>query len=307
MSLKSFLTYLLIFLSLSFCSIKVYAEDQPNDIYIEVKNIDYTNYFLNADIKINLNIEASSEFTYLVLPIKNNSNMNFYIEPNSKKETILFGYLERDGSFIAQFSPSNQSAKYFLTLKDVQIPITVASDNEAFGYYTFSFDNINEDISNYKNSLVTINSIHINDSHMLYSMPNAIQEHDKNSLLFSCPNNQYDILIYVSKQTKKPNYILPILIAILTITTGIGSGLSSAKVKLIRKYIKFKILFRLSSIIVLVIQILIFIYIIYPNGYYNDLTFMSVISGFFGTTLGISTAIFINTRKNYKPPSTEVP
>lgn len=183
MSLKSFLTYLLIFLSLSFCSIKVYAEDQPNDIYIEVKNIDYTNYFLNADIKINLNIEASSEFTYLVLPIKNNSNMNFYIEPNSKKETILFGYLERDGSFIAQFSPSNQSAKYFLTLKDVQIPITVASDNEAFGYYTFSFDNINEDISNYKNSLVTINSIHINDSHMLYSMPNAIQEHDKNSLL----------------------------------------------------------------------------------------------------------------------------
>lgn len=200
MSLKLFYTYLLL---LSFDFIEVHAEEQSNDIYIDVKDVDYDNYFVNADIKIHLNIEANNEFAYLILPIKYNPSMNLYIEPNSQKETILSGYLERDGNFIAQFLPLNQDAEYFLTFINVHILINATSDTEVFGYYSFSFESINEDISNYKKNLATIDSIHINDKNMLYSLPNAMQESNKNSLLFSCTDDSYDILIYISKQTKK--------------------------------------------------------------------------------------------------------
>ena len=305
MSLKNFFTCLLILLLLSFSFMEVHADEQSNDIYIDVKDVDYTNYFLNADIKIHLNIKASNEFIYLILPIKYNSNMNFYVEPDSRKETILSGYLKRDGNFIAQFPPSNQNAEYFLTFTGVQIPINSTSDNEAFGYCSFSFMSINEDISNYEDNLVTIDSIHINDNNMLYSVPNAIQESNKNSLLFSCTDVPYDILIYVSKQTKKPNYFLPIMIVMFSIPTGLLAGLNSGVEKLIKKYIKYKIWFRLFSILLTIIPIYIFCSSIYPNGYYNDFTFMNVISGFFGTMLGISIAIFANTRKDSKPPSTD--
>lgn len=234
MSLKLFFTYLLFLLLLSFNFMEVHAEEQLNDIYIDVKDIDYDNYFLNADIKIHLNIKANDEFTYLILPIKYNSNMDFYIEPTSQKETILSGYLERDGNFIAQFLPLNQDAEYFLTFINVHIPINAASNSEAFGYYSFSFDSINEDISIYENNLATINSIHITDNNMSYSIPNAMQESNKNSLLFSCTGVPYDILVYVSKQTKKPNYFLPIMIAIFSIPIGLLAGLNSGVEKFIK-------------------------------------------------------------------------
>lgn len=306
MSLKLFFTYLLFLLLLSFDFMEVHAEEQSNDIYIDVKDIDYDNYFLNADIKIHLNIEASNELTYLILPITYNSSMGFYIEPKSRKETILSGYLKQDGHFIAQFSPLNQDAEYFLTFINVQIPINAASDNEAFGYYSFSFESINEDISNYKNNLAAIDFIHITDSNMVYSFPNAMQESGKNSLLFSCTDAPYDILIYVSKQAKKTNYFLPIMIAIFSIPIGLLAGLNSGVEKFIKKYIKYRIMFRLLSILLTIIPICIFYFIIYPNEYYNDFTFMNIISVFWGTLLGISIAVFTNTRKNNKPPSIKI-
>ena len=40
---------LLILLLLSFSFMEVHADEQSNDIYIDVKDVDYTNYFLNAD------------------------------------------------------------------------------------------------------------------------------------------------------------------------------------------------------------------------------------------------------------------
>lgn len=307
MSLKLFFTYLLFLLLLSFDFIEVHAEEQSNDIYIDVKDVDYDNYFVNADIKIHLNIEANNEFTYLILPIKYNPNMNLYIEPNSQKETILSGYLERDGNFIAQFLPLNQDAEYFLTFINVHIPINATSDTEAFGYYSFSFKSINEDISNYRKNLATIDSIHINDNNMLNSWPNAMQESNKNSLLFSCTDVSYDILIYISKQTKKTNYFLPILIAIVSIPIGLLAGLNSGVGKFINKYIKYRICFRLFAILLTIIPICIFYFFIYPNNYYNDFTFMNIISIFWGTILGISVSIFTNTRKNNNPPSTDEP
>lgn len=277
MSLKLFFTYLLFLLVLSFDSMEVHAKEQSNDIFIDVKDVDYDNYFLNADIKIHLNIEANNEFTYLILPIKYNPSMNLYIEPNSPKETILSGYLERDGNFIAQFLPLNQDAEYFLTFINVQIPINATSNNEAFGYYSFSFESINEDISNYENNLATIDSIHITDNNMLYSLPNAIQESNKNSLLFSCTDVPYDILIYISKQTKKPNYFLPIMIAIFSIPIGLLAGLNSGVEKFIHKYIKYRIWLRFFSILLAITPICIFYFVIYPNEYYNDITFMNII------------------------------
>lgn len=307
MSLKLFFTYLLFLLLLSFDSMEVHAEEQSNDIYIDVKDIDYDNYFLNADIQIHLNIKANDEFTYLILPIKNNPSMDFHIEPYSQKETILSGYLEQNGNFIAQFLPLTHDAEYFLTFINAQIPINAASDNEAFGYYSFSFDSINEDISNYENNLVTIDSIHITDNNMLYSLPNAMQENGKNSLLFSCADVPYNILIYVSKQTKKPNYFLPIMIAIFSIPIGLLAGLNSGVEKFIKKYIKYRIWLRLFAILLTIIPICIFYFFIYPNEYYNDFTFTNIISVFWGTILGISVAIFTNTRKNNKLQSTDVP
>ena len=90
-----------------------------------------------------------------------------------------------------------------------------------------------------------------------------------------------------------------------SIPTGLLAGLNSGVEKLIKKYIKYKIWFRLFSILLTIIPIYIFCSSIYPNGYYNDFTFMNIISGFFGTMLGISIAIFANTRKDSKPPSTD--
>ena len=142
------------------------------------------------------------------------------------------------------------------------------------------FRSINEDISNYKDNLATINSMNINDNKKLYSVPNTMQESNKNSLLFSCTDVPYDILIYVSKQTKKPNYFLPILIVLFSIPTALLAGFNSGVEKLIKKYIKYKIWLRLFSILLTIIPIYIFCSSIYPNGYINDFTFMNIIRVF---------------------------
>lgn len=293
--------YILFLLSFFLLTVNVYAQDeQLNDVYIEVKNVDYTNFLLNVDVKIHLNLEPNEEYTYLILPIRYNSNIKIFFEPNSEKGTVLTGYLGMGGNFIAQFSPTNKNAEYYLTFTNVQIPINETSDTEAFGYYSFSFYSICEDISKYSSDLVPIDRIHISDNNLLYSHPNAIQEHNKNSLLFSFEDIPYDILIYISKQSTNTNIILPIIIGISAVILGALSSLGLGIDARIQNHIKYKHLFRASSVLLIIVQIAFFCLYIYPKKYYNDLTFMSTISTLFGATIGIGSVVFFCTRKHSK-------
>lgn len=292
---------ILFLLSFFLLTVNVYAQDeQLNDVYIEVKNVDYTNFLLNVDVKIHLNIESNEEYTYLILPIKYNSNIKFFVEPNSEKGTVLTGYLGRDGNFIAQFSPTNKNAEYYLTFTNVQIPINETSDTESFGYYSFSYYSICEDISEYSADLVPIDRIHISDNNLLYSSPNAIQEHGKNSLLFSFEDIPYDIFIYIAKQSTNTNIVLPIIIGISAMIIGALSSLGLGIDVRIQNYIKYKHYFRTFSLLFIIAQIAFFCLYICPQKYYNDLTFMSTISTLFGATIGIGSVVLFCTRKNPK-------
>lgn len=301
MSLKCKYICIFFLLSFLFLTADAHAEteaEQNNELFIEVKNVDYTNYLLSADISIHLNVKARDEFSYLILPINYNPNLNFYIEPNSKKATILFGYLEGNGNFIAQFPPSLENAEYFLTFTDVQIPIIKASNDETFGYYSISFSDINEDISSYERNLFSIDKIHLKDSNLLFSNPNAVQENSKDSLLFSFSDTPYNILIYISRQQTNTNFVLPIIIAIAAIMLGIISALGLGLDKRIKDLNKYRNLFRVASIIVIALELGFFCLYIYPRGYYNDLTFMSTISTLFGVTIGLSVVIFFSIPKH---------
>lgn len=296
MSLKYKHICILFLLSFMFFTIDAHAQNESlNEIYIEVKSVDYSNYLLYADVKVNLNLNACDNFLYLILPISYNSNIHFYIDPESKKETILSGYLGRDGNFIAQFPPSDQSSEYFLTFTDVQIPINETSNSESYGYYSFSFDNINEDITNYKYNLILIDKIHITDNNHLYAEPNAVQE-SKNSLLFTFIDTPYNILIYISRQPTNTNFLVPIVVgisaAILGIIASLGAGIDAR----IKKCIKYKKLLRIVSLAVIIFEVIFFYFCIYLNGYYNDLTVLTTMSTLFGVSIATSFIIYFSTR-----------
>ena len=53
MSLKNKYICILFLVPFLFLTIKAHAEDVPiNEIFIEAKSVDYTNYLLNADISV---------------------------------------------------------------------------------------------------------------------------------------------------------------------------------------------------------------------------------------------------------------
>ena len=299
MSLKYRYIFILLLCFFVFLPINAHAQGELlNEIYIQTKRVDYSNYLLSADIKIHLNLDASEDFSYIILPIRYNSNLRFSIEPNSKKETILSGFMGSYGDFIVQFPPLDQSAEYFLTLADVQMPINETLNDESFGYYSFSFYNISEDISSYKNNLIFIDRIHIVDNNYINSIPNAIQENSKNSLLFSFADANYDISIYISNQPETSNLALPIIFGISAIILGIITGFGLGIEERIKKHIKLWLRFRIASLVLVALEIAFFCFYVYPGGYYNDLTFMSTISSLFGVTVAISFIVFVSTRKH---------
>lgn len=300
MSCKAFYVFVIFVISFLLLPVDVQAQAEDkkqNEVFIEAKTVDYTNHILNADIKISLHLQSNKDYTYLILPIKNSPGMSFFVEPNSKKETILHGYLGLDGNFIVQFPPLNQSAEYFFTFTEVQMPIIETSNDEAFGYYSFSFDSITEDISRYSNSLISIDTIHIIDKNQINSYPSAIQENSKNSLLFSFSDIPYDINIYISKQPTNSGFLIPIILGVGCVIIGIVAGMGLQINVRIKNQKKYKILFRGLSVFVVILQIAFFGLYIYPNGFYNELTFMSAVSTVFGITIGIGGVIFFDTRK----------
>lgn len=299
MSLKYRYFCVLLFCLFWFLPVNAHAQSELlNDVYIETKRVDYSNYLLTADIKIHLNLDASEDFSYLILPIRYNSNLRFFVKPNSKRATILSGYLGSYGDFIVQFPPLDQSTEYFLDLTDVQIPINETPAGESFGYYSFSFYDISEDISSYKNNLIFIDRIHIVDNNYLNSIPNAMQENSRNSLLFSFVDANYDISIYISNQPENSNYTLPIILGISAVILGIITGFGLGIGERIKNHIKFWFCFRIVSLALVAFEIVFFYFFVYPRGYYNDLTFMSTISSLFGVTVAISVIVFISTRKH---------
>jgi len=288
----------------------IYAKDNTrNEVYIEVKNIDYLNYLVTANLKITVVLDKNNgegeSYAYLILPFKATPNIKLFVEPNSTDATVLSGYIGGNGSFITQFPLLDVESVYYLTLNNVQFPINQASDSDVFGFYNFSFYEISGNIADYENSLIYLRSIRIKDSSILRTHPNAVQESDKNTLSFDFANAPYKISAYLSKQTNT-NTDVNLIVGISTIILIIISAPFFAY-KLEELNNTLQNLFFAIVIIIILIQIGFFCFYIYPKKYHHNLAVISAITSVFGlcvafvirlVMLFISRISIINSLKN---------
>jgi len=272
-----------------------------NEMRIEIKSIDSTNYHLLAYVTVKLHLPSGMGHRHLVLPFKNNPSLNFFIEPESTKNTMLSGFLNGGyGNFLAQIEMKGTPSDIFLSFHNVRINIHPSSNNDAIGYYRISFESITEDLSLYYNSMIHFDRIHLNDERILFVQPNAIQGNERNTLIFDNIQDTYDITVFISKEKNNihnANLIMSIIIGIAATLLGILTSLGLGIEKGIKKRAKHKYLFIILSLLFLIIQIIVFIAYTMPTGNYNELTFMSTMSTLFGVSLWFCFIVFYSTRK----------
>ena len=275
----------IILVLLQFSALGSEAQDkQLNELYIVVNNIDYTNNILYADVEIHVFLEAANEFSYIILPIAYSSVDEFFIETSSERNTILSGYLDGNGSYVIQIAPLNKQAEYFLTIKNIRLPVFPTSNERSFGYYAFTSYDIKGDVSYYNKNLVVINRIYVSNTNVLRTEPAATREDDRNMLMFPINNESYDVKVFLAKQAINNGFIAVLIVIGITLVTGfIPAIIKKDYDELLKRRVKIII-----PVSVIGLALLITVFVLYiPNEYRNDLTFLSIYWGLLGIIIGV--------------------
>jgi len=298
MNSKAFTICALIFLFALFLEDAAFASDENhNNIFIDITNVDYDSNIVTANIKVSIIQNSGEGLTYLLLPFGSNPDIMFFIEPNSTSNTILSGYLNNYGDFIVQIPLLPQKAYYYFTFFNVHFSLHTTSDNDSSGYYRIALNESHTFLANQYDNLVQFGTLRINDKNVSYTQPNAIRENDR-SLVFNFPEMPCEIFVFLMNPSDNINILLPIIAGVAAILLSFLASFSLLGIDSIMKTIKkYKAFFRILSVVPVVASI-IFFWIFREN--YGDTVFITAICTIFGISTCISIIIFSNTRNSSK-------
>ncbi len=266
-------------------SVDVYGQTNQLDtnkstILVESKRIDYDNALLYANIKIQLELAAKEESVYLILPINETPGLDFYVEPDNYKRTILSGYLEDTGYFVVEILPYPQSGTLNLTLNNVMFSIKETSDEESFGYYELFFGKTKETSFIPSSSIISVDEIRIKDDNVLFTKP-ASNYIDKNIICLSSSDVDTSIFISKNQSDKRVRSIIIFITLALFIAPGLIAIPNTKYISnSIRKHKKLHVPAGILSIMLFIGTVIAYVFIFIPTNFFDDTTIeATVISG----------------------------
>ena len=265
----------------------LYAIDNLGEynITITIQNIDKTKNEVLIDFELALTLPAGNEHTFISLPIPDNSNFSYNIEPISNHNNILFGHLRPDLAYgIFQISLLNSPSKIYITLKNILFQLKESTKTESGKALNLLFNRAIEEL---KKSYplckyAGISKIIINTKNFQGSEPQAALSNELKAYVINSPNNSLTsspIILYLGSEENQ--YFLYIFLAVL----GLFIGLLSAQNVISSK--KSSIIWFIISTTLLVATIIITFFVLPRDKILTDTTTIVTIGTIIGILLGL--------------------
>jgi hypothetical protein len=228
------LTLILLIIVLSSSSYGTETAAQGNtcvgefNIDLKVRNIDQSSNTALADIDVIVSLPTGNRNTTLIpIPAPKNPNIEYYIEPESSQNNILFGHIRPDENYaVFQIFLLETPSKLHFKLKNIVYPLKSSDKSESGKALYLSVDRSYEEL---KKSFVDfkfaqLNKVTINKSFFQGSTPQAtLSSNSKYYEIDIQPHTASSpIVIYLKVEEKQ--YFLYMLLGVMGLLLGLLSA-----------------------------------------------------------------------------------
>lgn len=198
------------------------------NIDLKVRNIDQNSNTTLIDIDVTIILPAGTKTTTLIsIPLPKNPNIEYYIEPDSSQNNILYGHIRPDENYaIFQVFLLDSPSELYLKLKNIVYPLKSSGRSESGKALYLSVDRSYAELRKAfaESNFAQLKRITINKNFFQGSTPQAtlINNSKKYEIDIHSNNGQSPIVVYLKIEEKQ--YFLYILLGVMGLLLGVLSA-----------------------------------------------------------------------------------